>query len=115
MKLFVKLKEIICHNQFAAALVLAVLIAALTTTVGIKLYKNNDVSRLDLSLPGHEKSRENIESVDPNNFEGVGPVNLDVVDNFQKLIDKKRAALNVLDKFDGDRLTDDSLKITTNQ
>lgn len=114
MKIIEYIKEFSKGKEFGLMILIAVLIALMTSALGLKLYNMSDVSRLDLSLPGHEKSRESIGTEERVTFDANGPVDSKSLDDFQKLFDDKRAAMNALHKFDGDLLNTDSLKITTN-
>lgn len=110
-----KVKEFFYTRQILLLLLSAVLVATLTTAVGVKLYNMSDVSRLDLSLPGHEKSRKDVGIEEQIKFEANGSIDSKVLDDFQKLFDEKRSSLKALHKFDGDLLNSDKLKITTNE
>lgn len=104
------------ERKMLLCLVLAISLVLLMTAASLRAYYLSDVSHLDLSRPGHEKSRSDV--MTPGNetrFEAAGPVDATALKTFQQLYDKKRTALNALGRFDGNALGDDQMKLTTNE
>ncbi len=79
------------------------------------IYNYSDVSRLDISRPGYESLRKSVVKDEATTFDANGTLNSKDIEDFQKLYDKKRQALNALGKFDGDALNDDQLKIVPSE
>lgn len=89
---------------------LVVVIAVLMTVISLSLYVSSGTLQLDLSRPGYESVRKNI--VNPNNrseFASSGPVNTEVLNEYQKRFDSQRGELNAIGSFKDAGLEDASL------
>lgn len=99
-------------HRLTVAIGLAIVIALLMTTLSVSLYIRSGASRLDLSRPGYEKVREQVTTDNESDtFSPSGPMNVEVVDQFQSLYTKKRAAIGKLDPFSPSVLDDDSIRL----
>ena len=110
-----RLREYFKGRQILLGLIGAIMLALILTTVSLRFYMLSDVSHLDLSLPGHEKSRAGVEPEKQTKFDATGPIDSNVMNNFQKLFSDNRKDLDALDKFDGTPLDDKHLTIGTNE
>jgi hypothetical protein len=105
-------RRFVATHRLTAAIGLAILVALLLTAVSISLYIRSGASRLDLSRPGYEGVREQVNTTnDDDTFSATGPMNAEVVDQFQTLYTKKRTAVEKLDPFSPTVLSDDSLRL----
>jgi len=89
----------------------ALLISVLLTMISMALYISSGASRLDLSRPGYEKVRIEVQHGDEEQFSSTGPMNSAVAEEFQVKLDKHRATLDKLGRFDSTALDDDQLRI----
>ena len=89
----------------------ALFIASLLTGVSMALYVSSGASRLDLSRPGYEKVRSDINQDKEDVFQSSGPINEEVLSDFQKRSADRRNKLNTFDAFDSDALDDMQLQI----
>lgn len=113
-----KTKQLIDRHRIIYGLIGALLIAALLTVISMALYVSSGASRLDLSRPGYESARGNVEKdVSETPFSATGPLNSDVANDFQERFTEHRDRLNKLDDFSTSALDDTELQIapTTSQ
>lgn len=104
--------EIINRHRIVYGLVGAILIATLLTVISMALYVSSGASRLDLSRPGYESARGNVEKdVSETPFSSTGPLNDNVAGDFQKRFTTYRDRLNKLDDFSTNALDDTELQI----
>lgn len=106
------LRRTLNAHRLTGAIALSILIALVLTMISVSLYIRSGASRLDLSRPGYEKVREQVSNEDENDtFSASGPMNVDVIDEFQALYTKKRATIGKLDPFSPTVLEDDSIRL----
>jgi hypothetical protein len=78
----------------------------------MSLYVTSGASQLDLSRPGYERARTQVdESKEDNTFETNGAISSDIISEFQVLYEKQRAKLNASDKFDSSIVDDTQLRL----
>lgn len=105
--------EIIQRHRLVYAVVGAIAIGLLLTVISMSLYISSGASQLDLSRPGYEKARTQIgEAKEDPRFEANGPMNLTVINEFQKLFTGHREKLNALDDFESTSLDDSQLRLS---
>lgn len=108
-----RISEVIQRHRLVYGVVGAICIGLLLTTISMSLYITSGASQLDLSRPGYERARTQVdESKDDERFEASGPMNADTVSEFQELYTKHRTKLNGLDRFDGTIVDDSQLKLS---
>ena len=106
--------EIIQRHRLVYAVSAAIGMALLLSAVSMSLYISSGASQLDLSRPGYEKARTEIdESKSEARFEATGPMNASVIDEFQKLFTGHRDKMNALDDFDSTALDDTQLRLSS--
>lgn len=90
----------------------ALLISMLLTAISMALYISSGASRLDLSRPGYEGVRTEVQRSDNEEaFSATGPVNTEAVNDFQARFSRHRATLTKLDTFGTNALDDTQLQI----
>ena len=104
-------EEVIGRHRIVYGVFAALIIAAVLTSVSMALYVSSGASRLDLSRPGYEKVRNDVQQDKEDVFQSTGPVDTDVVSDFQSRFTKHREKLNTFDDFDSDALDDSQLQI----
>lgn len=103
------------RHRLVYAIAGAIGIGFLLTAVSMSLYITSGASQLDLSRPGYERARTQVdESKDEEKFEPSGPLNAEVIDEFQAFYTKNRAKLNSADRFDAAVIDDTQLRLSDN-
>ena len=107
-----RLAEIVEQHRIFYAITLALLVAMLLTAISMALYVSSGASRLDLSRPGYESLREEVQQGgDESTFSSTGPINSSVADDFQQRFDKHRDTLSKLGNYGSNALDDQQLQI----
>jgi len=105
-------REIIARHRITYGVIAALLITMLLTTISMALYISSGASRLDLSRPGYEKVRSEVQNdSNEDTFSATGPMNSDVANDFQVRFSRHRETLTKLDTFGTNALDDDELQI----
>lgn len=106
------IRQFFYSHRLTGAILAAIVIALLLTMISVSLYIRSGASRLDLSRPGYEKVRQQVTSDNENDyFDASGPMNVEVVDEFQAIYSKKRAVIGKLDPFSPSVLADDNIRL----
>ena len=103
---------LVSRHRFPFAIASVISIAILMTTISLSLYVTSGTARLDLSRPGYESVRKNIQITPEETFNTDGPINKAALDEFDKLLGQRRANLNALGDFKDASLDDASLKLS---
>lgn len=105
-------RRYLAAHRLPIAIIIAICIAIMLTSVSMSLYVRSGASRLDLSRPGYEKVREQVsEEKDEDSFSASGPMNSKVIDEFQEIYSKRRANLDKLDPFNPSVIDDTSIRL----
>jgi len=103
-------KHFVHEYRLAAAIIVAIILVLLMTVLSVALYIRDGTSRLDLSRPGYEGVRGQIEKTDSfPAFSSTGPVDASSVKKFQKLYNKQTEKLNHFSSFQENTLEDEQL------
>ena len=90
----------------------ALLITMLLTAISMALYISSGASRLDLSRPGYEGVRTEVQqNADEEAFRATGPIDSEVANDFQARFTRHRTTLTKLDTFGTNALEDTQLQI----
>jgi len=103
---------LVTRHRFLFAIGGVVGIAIIMTAVSLSLYVTSGTSRLDLSRPGYESVRKDVQDRPEETFNSDGPINKAALDEFDRLLQKRRANLNGLGDFEDTSLDDASLRLT---
>ena len=107
-----RIQRVVQRHRMVYGIVAALLIALLLTTISMALYVSSGASRLDLSRPGYERVRTDVQHDDEEpTFSATGPMSSAVADDFQARFTKHREALSKLDTFGTNALDDTELQI----
>ena len=107
-----RIQLIIDRHRMVYGIIAALIIAMLLTTISMALYVSSGASRLDLSRPGYERVRSEVQhDTEEPAFSATGPINSAVADDFQKRFTKHRDTLSKLDTFGTNALDDTELQI----
>lgn len=105
--------QVIQRHRLVYGIAGAIGIGLLLTVVSMSLYISSGTSQLDLSRPGYERARTQVdESKEDEQFVANGPINTEVINEFQRLYTKQRTKLNGSDKFDSAIIDDTQLRLT---
>lgn len=103
-------KHLLKEYRLAASIIGAILIVLLMTALSVTLYIRDGTSRLDLSRPGYEGVRGQVEKTDSfPAFSSNGPVDAASIKKFQKLYKKQTDKLNHFSSFKEKTLEDNQL------
>ena len=103
---------VVDRHRLIYGIISALLIAMLLTAVSMALYVSSGASRLDLSRPGYERAREAVQrDAAEDAFSSTGPLNTDVVTDFQERYTKHRDRLKRYDNYGSTALDDSELQI----
>ena len=103
-------KHFVVEYRLAAAIIVAIILVLLMTLLSVSLYIRDGTSRLDLSRPGYEGVRGQIEKTDSfPAFSSTGPVDAASVEEFQKLYNDQTSKLNHFSSFQESTLEDEQL------
>lgn len=111
------LKQLVLDHQFACFIVMCVVVAVAMTGISLELYKKSGAIKLDMSRPGYEKVRKEVEkSSDDQPFDSSGKLDKTAVQDFEKRLEKYQKELDNLGDYSGDSIQDEDLNLTdTNQ
>lgn len=110
--------QLVDRHRIIYGVVGALLISTLLTVVSMALYVSSGASRLDLSRPGYEGARNEVQrAAGEESFSASGPMNTDVTKDFQTRFTRHRETLQKLDTYGTNALDDAELQIApgTNQ
>lgn len=109
------LRNFTSQHKLLAAISAAVVIALVMTAVSMSLYYSTGAEVLDLSRPGYESVRQAVNQAphDDATFSGDGPVDSQVIKQFDGLYQTNRKDLKSIDNFSNQKpLSDDSLTLS---
>lgn len=98
------------NYKFALMITIAVAVAVVLSGISILVYVWTGAINIDLSRPGYEKNRE--ETAYDNNetpFANSGPINKEVVEDFNQRLDKLQNGLSEMNNFSSDAMSDEAL------
>lgn len=108
--------ELIDRHRIIYGITAALLTAALLTAISMALYISSGASRLDLSRPGYERVREAAgRSGREEVFSPTGPLNTEVVSEFQNYFTDRREQLKKYDDYASSALDDTELQIAPSE
>ena len=110
---FRRLVDFFTQRQLLLGVIVTIVAALSLTAFSIWSYNGSDVARLDISRPGYESARGSvIKGGETTNFSATGELDAKALNDFQKLFDSKRKAMQAIGKFESDALDNEQLKIS---
>lgn len=109
-----KLQRLIDENRFLTVIVAAIIIAVIWVVVSVSIYVSDGTYLLDLSRPGYEPVREQVqqeESYSQSDFSADGPVDAAALTEFLELYKERTDDIDKYDDFDTDALDEVQLRI----
>ena len=108
-----RFSEFAKRHRLAYGIASAIGLGLLLTVISMSLYISSGASRLDLSRPGYEKARADVvETQEDDTFSATGPMNVETIDEFQKLYSAHRTTLSALDNFESTVMDDTQLRLS---
>lgn len=110
-KRFAKFRKFVWTHQFVAFIALALVIAGVMTAVSLEIYVTSGTIKLDLSRPGYEKLRKDVQDTSAQSqFSATGAVDSSTLKDFGSRMDAAQKDLKSSGNFGGaDNLSDASL------
>ena len=110
---FHRVREFVVAHQFACFIILCVAVALVMTLISLELYRRSGAIKLDMSRPGYEAVRTEVEkSSDDQPYDNSGPLNDSAINDFENRIKKYQSELDELGTYDNSIISDDSLNLT---
>lgn len=111
-----RLKSWVIRNQMLTFIITAVLITILMTGVSLGLYRSSGAAKLDLSRPGYEKARAEVEDDNSSTkpFSPTGELNSEAIKDFRNRYGKIRDKLDKTNNYDEADVNDDNLGLNPN-
>ena len=99
-------------NKLPLALTAAILLALAMTVTSVYMYVSSGVSQLDLSRPGYENIRKQVDiNESRQDFDDEGPVDDETITQFLNLLDERSGELKNISDFSGQSLDDATLDL----
>lgn len=98
------------NYKFALMITMAVIVAVVLSGISVFVYVYTGAINIDLSRPGYEKNREDTAYDDDEvPFSNSGPINKEVVEDFNQRLEKLQGELGGMNNFSADAMTDEAL------
>lgn len=110
-----KIAAFFARNQFVGFVLIVIAITFLLTFISLKIYVATGAQRLDLSRPGYEDQREKVRDDKQNRerpFSETGKLDAASLRDFRERLKNQRAAVNEMDDFSTDALSDENLGLS---
>lgn len=102
--------SIIYKHLFGLMIILSIAITAVLVSTSMALYYSSGAAQLDLSRPGYDNVRNQIDKSDDfHDYSSTGVLNSSAVAEFKALFDEKVQKIESIDSFGGDPLSLDAL------
>lgn len=106
------IRQVLGAHQFACFITLCVVIAGAMTVISLELYRRSGAMKLDMSRPGYEKVRTEVEkSSDDQPYDSSGALTDDALQDFENRIKKYQDELDNLGQYDNPIISDESLNL----
>lgn len=98
------------NYKFALMITMSVIVALVLSGISVFVYVATGAINIDLSRPGYEKNREDTAyDEDEVPFSNSGPINKEVVDDFNQRLEKMQSELGGMNNFSSDAMSDEAL------
>lgn len=107
-----KIRQLVVEHQFACFVIMCVAIAIVMTLTSLELYRRSGAIKLDMSRPGYEKVRREVEkSQDDQPYPNSGVLDRAAVKDFDARLQKYRQELDKLGDYSGADIDDEDLNL----
>jgi len=104
----------IYEHLFGLMIIFSIAITVVLVSTSMALYYSSGAAQLDLSRPGYDDVRNQIDKSDDfNDYSSTGSLNSGAVAEFKILFDEKVKKIKSVDSFGGDPLSPDALGMVT--
>jgi len=109
--MFSRFKKWTVEHQWSVFIILALVIATASTGVSLWLYRASGTARLDLSRPGYEKVREEVQDDNDNTkpFPPTGPLDDATIEDFRLRYKTVSERLDQMNNYDNAVMSDENL------
>lgn len=105
-------KNFVLAHQFLFFIIFCIVIAFVMTMISLQLYKHSGAMKLDMSRPGYEQVRSEVEkSRDDQPYSATGELNEAAIDDFNNRIDRYKQELENLGTYDNSIISDENLNL----
>lgn len=102
----------LAKNRFVILIVSAIAISLILVSIALALYAWSGAAQVDLSRPGYSDVRNKVnEAEEPTGFSNSGPIDKDVLSDYEKLYDKTARQVTSVNVFESSVLSDEALRI----
>jgi len=102
----------LAKNRFVLLIIVSIIVSLVLVGVSLSLYAWSGAAQVDLSRPGYSGVRSQIsEAQEPVAFPSSGPVDAEVLNDFEKLYDKTATQVTSVEAFESGALSDETLRI----
>ena len=106
------IRQVLGAHQFACFITLCVVIAGVMTVISLELYRRSGAMKLDMSRPGYEKVRTEVEkSSDDQPYDSSGALTDEALQDFENRVKKYQDELDNLGQYDNSIISDESLNL----
>ena len=106
------IRQVLGAHQFACFITLCVVIAGAMTVISLELYRRSGAMKLDMSRPGYEKVRTEVEkSSDDQPYDSSGVLTDEALQDFENRVKKYQDELDNLGQYDNSIIGDESLNL----
>lgn len=106
------IRQVLGAHQFACFITLCVVIAGAMTVISLELYRRSGAMKLDMSRPGYEKVRTEVEkSSDDQPYDSSGALTDEALQDFENRVKKYQDELDNLGQYDNSIISDESLNL----
>lgn len=77
------------RQKFFWMIILSIIVSIIMTAVSLRLYVTSGTAQLDLSRPGYESVRADLEKDDIQSFSGIGVITDETMEKFTELYDEQ--------------------------
>lgn len=101
------------EHLFGVMIILSITIAAVLVATSMALYYSSGAAQLDLSRPGYNDVRDQIEKNDDfQDYSSIGSINIVILSDFKTIFNQKVKKIESVDSFGGDPLSPVALGIS---
>lgn len=105
-------KNFVLAHQFLFFVIFCIVIAFVMTMISLQLYKHSGAMKLDMSRPGYEQVRSEVEkSRDDQPYSATGELNEAAIDDFNNRVDRYKQELKNLGTYDNSIISDENLNL----
>lgn len=108
-----RVTKYVTEHRFGCFIAICLVVSAVMTGISLKLYQMSGAIQLDMSRPGYEKVRTQVEKdVDDKPFDSNGKLDKKATTDFEQRINKYQNELKNLNNFDSSVIDDSNLGIS---